>query len=175
MPEKTSEKLATNDVFMRRFREAIAALISVIIIAGTISLMVIALGYVNSPDLDPSEKFARAKDLLLFINPLLGVVVGYYFNKVTSEARAETAETAAQTALDSAQQATEARNVAQAEARSAQETTEEAKVALKEVSDAAEKMMAEAPTTGTLSADEGTGEARVELKMALKRAKRLVG
>jgi hypothetical protein len=36
--------------------------------------------------------FARAKDLLLFINPILGVVIGYYFNKASTEGRAEQAE-----------------------------------------------------------------------------------
>jgi len=43
-------------------------------------------------------QYARVKDLLLFINPLLGVIIGYYFNKVSSDLRAETAEMAARTA-----------------------------------------------------------------------------
>jgi len=180
MPEQSPRQAAsdmTADPALRRFREYVAAAISLSVIIGTIALMIIALSYVNSPDLAPSEKFTRVKDLLLFINPLLGVVIGYYFNKVTSEARAETAETAAQSAMVTAQQADEARKLAESEAQTAKGEAEEVKTALKEVGQAAEKMLTWRPAVGTLAAEE-EGEVpedpRLELQMAWTRAKRLI-
>jgi hypothetical protein len=176
MPEQLPQQSVSDvaaDPIMRRFREYVAAIISLTIIIGTVVMMIIALNHVDAPD----ERFTRVKDLLLFINPLLGVVVGYYFNKVTSEARAETAETTAQSAMASAQLAAEARNAADTEAKTAKGEAEEAKSALKEVGEAAEKMAAQAPAATTLGVDE-SGEPiedpRLEFKMAWSRAKRLL-
>jgi len=76
MSEKPPVEVAA-DSGLRRFREYVAAMIAVIVMLGTIVMMIIALRYVNS-----SDQFSRAKDMLLLINPLLGVVIGYYFNKV---------------------------------------------------------------------------------------------
>ena len=172
MSEKPPAEV-TADRAMRRFREYVTALIAVIVILGTIVIMIIAVNHIDS-----SDQFARIKDLLLLINPLLGVVIGYYFSKVTSEARAESAESAAQTATLSAQQAIEARNVAAAEAQAAMLEAEEATSALIEVSQAAESALAQAPALGTLRAAEEGGPAadvRLELQAALARAKRITG
>lgn len=73
----------------------------------------------------PAQCFPRHCPLLI-VNPLLGVVIGYYFNKVSTEARAESTESTAQSATMSAQQATEARNAAEAEAQAARSEAEEA-------------------------------------------------
>jgi len=120
MSEKPSVEVTT-DPGLRRFREYVAAAIAVLVILGTIVMMIVALRYVGS-----SDQFARVKDLLLIVNPLLGVVIGYYFNKVSTEARAESTESTAQSATMSAQQATEARNAAEAEAQAARSEAEEA-------------------------------------------------
>jgi len=72
---------------MQVFREWVAAILSIIVILGAFSMIAAAF-----------YQYARVKDLLLFINPLLGVIIGYYFNKVSSDLRAETAEMAARTA-----------------------------------------------------------------------------
>ena len=133
------------------------------------------------PPVDHSTHPSKGKDG----GPLLGVVIGYYFNKASSEPRAETAEAAAKTAVASAQQATEARDQAEAEAEVATAEAEEAmgkaevvKMALKEVGEAAERMVAAAPTPKTLSVDETTGrpvvEPRLEFEMAWKRAQSLM-
>jgi hypothetical protein len=161
-------------------REYVSAAIAGVIVLGTVAMLILAFNYLSSP-----QEFDRIKDLLLFINPLLGVVIGYYFNKASSEPRAETAEAAAKTAVASAQQATESRDKAEAEAEEARGEAEEAmgkvevvKTALKEVGEAAEKMAAAAPTPKTLSVDETTGRAvvepRLEFEMAWKRAQSLV-
>jgi hypothetical protein len=181
MAEQSPKKLTADvplDPAIRRLREYVAAAIALIVILGTIVMMIIALGYVNSPDVDPADKFARVKDLLLFVNPILGVVIGYYLNKTTSEARAETAETTATSAMASAQDAAQARNQAEAETKEAKSETKEAKAALKEIGEAAEKMIEQTsePAVGLLG-DEGAAPvqgARLELQMALKRAKPLM-
>ncbi len=177
MPEQLPEKPpseAVIDPAVRRLREYVSALMALIVILGTVVMMVQAFNHLGTPD-----EFARVKDLLLFINPLLGVVIGYYFNRATSEARAETAETTAKGAMADAQQAAEARNMAAAEAKEAKREAQEVKGALKEVGQAADKMLAQmpAPAVGVLGAEEGgepVEDARLELKMAWNRAKRLV-
>lgn len=173
LPEKSTSEAVT-DPAVRRLREYVSAFMALIVILGTVVMVIQAFNHLGTPD-----EFARVKDLLLFVNPLLGVVIGYYFNRVTSEARAETAETAAKGAMANAQQAAEARNVAEAVAKEAKGEAQEVKGALKEVGQAAEKMMAQvsAPAVGVLGAEEGgepVEDARLELKMAWNRAKRLV-
>ena len=179
MSEQPDSEIATGTAACG-LREYVSAAIAGVVILGTVAMMVLAFNYLSEPD-----EFDRVKDLLLFVNPLLGVVIGYYFNKATSEPRAETAEAAAKTAAASAQQATEARDKAEADAEEARGETEEAigkvelvKTALKEVGEAAEKMAAAAPTPKTLSVDEATGrpvvEPRVEFEMAWQRAQSLM-
>ena len=172
MSEKPSE---ANTSDLRHFREYVAAAIAMIVILGTVVMLIMALRYVNS-----SEQFARVKDLLLIINPLLGVVIGYYFNKVSTEARAESAEATAQSAALNAQQASEARNIAETEAQAAKSKAEEAVATLSAVSQAAEKVLTQVPVPapGVLKAgDEGqpVEDARLELQVALARAKRITG
>jgi len=172
MSEKPSAT-GSADSSLRHFREYVAAGIAIIVILGTLVMMIMALRYVGS-----SDQFARVKDLLLIVNPLLGVVIGYYFNKVSTEARAESAEATAQSAALSAQQATEARNAAETEAQAARTEAEEAMSTLSAVSQAAEKMLSQAPAPGVLGVSE-EGEpiedARLELEVALARAKRVIG
>ena len=75
------------DPWLRRFREYVTAALAGIVVLGTMVMVAFAFASVNVPD-----TFNRAKDLLLFLNPLVGLVIGYYFSKVSSEGRAESAE-----------------------------------------------------------------------------------
>lgn len=102
------------DVWARRLRETMAAAIAGVIVLATVGMTLLAFFYT-----DQNETFTRAKDLLLFINPVLGVVIGFYFNKVSTEARAESAENTARTASANAQQAVEERAEATAQATQA--------------------------------------------------------
>src|SRR5690242_20273750 len=88
------------DPFLSRFREAITALIALVIIAGTIILIAIAAGA-------SADQFARLKDLLLIVNPVVGIVIGYYFNRTSTVGRAESAEASAKDANEAAQKAFE--------------------------------------------------------------------
>ena len=58
------------DTGLRRFREYITAALAIIICLGT--MVMIGLAFVN---VSVPETFNRAKDLLLFLNPLVGLVL----------------------------------------------------------------------------------------------------
>ncbi|MCA1579899.1 MAG: hypothetical protein LC796_00625 [Acidobacteria bacterium] len=157
---------------MGRFRERVAAGIALLVIVAALGMIVWSFRY-----LDDKEKFGRAKDLLLIINPVLGLVIGYYFNKVSTEARAENAEKTARTATADARQATESRDKAQDLADAARTGAQEMGTHLEEVSAAAEKVLAQTPDrpAGVLAAGDtakGGADARRELENALARARR---
>ena len=166
---------AATEVALRRLREYVAAAIALIIILGAVVMLILAYNGVSSPD-----TFARIKDLLLFINPLLGVVIGYYFNRVSTEARAESAESTARTATVTAQQAEAARNQAQEAAKATTLEAQETKAALSQMVQATDKLLGAAPGAGatTLGIDEGDGksaaaDATMNWRLALARAKEL--
>ncbi|SRR6266508_5303381 len=160
-----------DDPWLRRGRELIAALLALIVVVGTAVLIAKAFRFVGVED-TKDQSFQHAKDLLTIILPLLGVVLGYYFNRVSTENRAETAEKSAQTATTNAQQANEARQHAEAENR-------ETKDSLKEVSNAAEKLLKPQDSTldvlgETASGNSSFQQARSDLRAALNRAKRYI-
>jgi hypothetical protein len=162
---------SVDDLWLQRGRELIAALLALIVVVGTALLIGNAFKFVSVDD-TKDQSFQHAKDLLNIVLPLLGVVLGYYFNKVSTEKRAETAERSAQTATTSAQQANEARHQVETENRETKDT-------LKEVSNAAEKLLGPQESTldvlsGTTSANSSPQLARAELRAALDRAKRYV-
>lgn len=84
----------------RWVKESVAALIAIVLVGCLVFMIRQAFQSLGSAQSDPS--FDRLKDLLLFINPLVGVVIGYYFNRVSTEARAENAERTAQGATATA-------------------------------------------------------------------------
>lgn len=160
---------SADDPWLRRGRELVAALLALIIVIGAAILIANAFKFVGVDD-TKDHSFQHAKDLLNIILPLLGVVLGYYFTKVSTESRAESAEKTAQTATTTAQQATEARQLVESENR-------EVKGSLKEISDAAERLLgAESATLDVLGASATDNSSyvqpRSELRAALDRAKR---
>ena len=171
-PEQASPTLSFNES-MRRFRENVAAAIALVIVLGAVGLILLALSQLEGPD-----SFTRAKDLLLVLNPLLGVVLGYYFNKVSTESRAESAEMTARSVAATAQQATEARSQAESQARAAQQEAQEAVGTLKDMSAAAGKMLEQWPSgaPGVLGAGAApSDDLRQELRDAWLRSRRYFG
>jgi hypothetical protein len=108
--ERPSEEHATVtvDPWLSHFRERVAAGIAIAVVVGTFTLVGVAVWQADAP-----ETFQRVKDLLLFVNPLIGLVIGYYFHKVSTEGRAESAEAMVKDASQNAEQATEARMAAE--------------------------------------------------------------
>jgi hypothetical protein len=158
---------------MHRFRERMAAAIALLVIGGSVALIAAAFLYVES------ESFEKVKDLLLFVNPLLGVVIGYYFNKVSSEARAETAEQAAGRALATADEARDDRRAAQAKAQENWDQMQRVRAAMADLAAAAEKMMEhpQPPSPGVLGAPADGGRSAMdagrEMQAALANARRV--
>ena len=157
------------DTLLSRAKEVIAALIALSIIVSLVVMLAKAFGVLNS-----EEAFRRVKDLLLFINPLVGVVIGYYFNKVSTEARAEKAEATAQTATKAAEQAETGRKEAESKINDFQAEAETARQSLKEIIPAAEELLKQTPPPAMPEADAGSAlGARFELQRAVERARAL--
>ncbi len=159
------------DAPLSRFREGVAALIAVVVVGASLTMLFLGFRHIGE-----KEQFDRTKDLLLIINPVLGVVIGYYFNKVSTEARAENAENTARHATADLRKAAEERQQAQSVADAAKTDAEDTRGALEDVSRAAERVLAEKPmrSAGTLATPEGLAadDPRRELEEALARARR---
>jgi hypothetical protein len=89
-------------------KETVATVLALLVVGGTVGLALIAVLFMRGSDL------SAAKDVLVVLSSLAGVVLGYYFGRIPSEARAE----------QSAQQAQQAQQVA-ATARSAAQSVGE--------------------------------------------------
>jgi hypothetical protein len=126
-----------------RLREVTTTVIAAVVIIGFVVLITVTTFLIGN-----NGEFANMKDLLAVVNPLAGVVVGFYFTKATVEPRAEQAETAAKTARDeatSAQQAAaaaqNARGIAETDAERARARAHEATVAAQAVTEAADVVL----------------------------------
>jgi hypothetical protein len=175
----------TAESVLHWLKESVAALIGIALVVCLLYMIRAAFGHLNAAADDPS--FGRIKDLLLFINPLVGVVIGYYFNRVSTEARAENAERTARGAAATALQAESARTGALSLAEQNRAEAELAKSALDQVVPAAETVLSqmEADASGG-SGDLGVAEsaasashdplseARLNLRVALERARAVV-
>ncbi|MEV6304790.1 hypothetical protein AB0M02_35635 [Actinoplanes sp. NPDC051861] len=150
----------TADPKLVRLREYTATALAAFVMLATGVLLVVAVVRASDPD-----GFAQVKDLLLFVNPLVGYVIGYYFNRVTSEPRAENAESMAQSAARVAEREGQERTAA--EERGRQSTA-----ALAELASAA------TPMTGrpkTLGGEGGDPNAARRLESALSHAHAVLG
>jgi len=85
-------------------RELVTATLGIAIVVTTLLMLCLAWEARNDPHAD---SWARTKDLLLYVNGLVGVVIGYYFGRTPTELRAETAEKATRGALREASMANE--------------------------------------------------------------------
>jgi hypothetical protein len=94
-------------------REIFAGVLATVVMGLFLLLILRAL------DRAAGTEFTSIKELLAIVNPTVGVVIGYYFSRVTSEARAERAEASAATAGRSALESAQARAHAEEQARSA--------------------------------------------------------
>ncbi|MCA1615225.1 MAG: hypothetical protein LC800_14050 [Acidobacteria bacterium] len=181
----TAADPTTAESVLHWLKESVAALIGIALVVCLLYMIWGAFGHLNAGQNDPS--FDRIKDLLLFINPLVGVVIGYYFNRVSTEARAENAERTARGAAATALQAESARTGALSLAEQNRAEAELAKSALDQVVPAAETVLSqmEADASGG-SGDLGVAEsaagashdplseARLNLRVALERARAVV-
>lgn len=125
---------STADPWPRRLRETIVGAIALIVAIGFVVMTGLAFFYASD-----NETFGRAKDLLLFVSPVVGVIIGFYFNKASMEARTENAEEAARAASDNAQQAVQERAEATAQATQATQVATQAVQAHQQAAQQAEQ------------------------------------
>lgn len=148
---------------LRRLREYVAAILALIIILGTVIVITISLSLSGD-----AARFDRVKEIINLILPLLTFVLGYYFNKASTEARAEKAESAAQAAVTSAQMAVQGQFAAEEtaaevlaeldqtakEAEEFRDLVEDFDSAAGEMEGILEDFTSPAPAPGLLSAEE---------------------
>lgn len=172
----------TGETILRWLKESVAALMGLSLMACLLFMLRSAFDHLT-PASDKDVSFERVKDLLLFVNPLVGIVIGYYFNRVSTEARAENAERTAQGAAASALQSEAARGQAQTLADKSKAEADAAKSALGEVIPAAETLLSQtaaepegvAGVAGFANADgdlaAALAESRFNLRLAVERAR----
>lgn len=132
-----SEQSNSREFRLRIIREFAAIFIAIFVIVGFIVMMY--LTYVQVENLD---KYNRTKDLLMIINGFVGIVIGYYFNRVSTEVRAEKAESAARTANETAQGAIAGQKNAVEEKKVASEAASSTKSELRNLASAAQALLA---------------------------------
>ena len=97
--EKTERESSwTPELKIQAFKEIITAVLGLAVVLCTLVLAGYTLTYVGDPNL------SDAKDVLLLVLGLAGVVVGYYFGRVPADARASQAQEQANEATAQAEQ-----------------------------------------------------------------------
>lgn len=99
-PTEPSPRGFKTEDFIQIFKEAVTALIAILLVWTTISLVRVLLGTIGD-----EARFNQAKDILSMMTGLLGVVLGYYFGRIPAEARAAQAQEQAAQAIQKGEQA----------------------------------------------------------------------
>jgi pyruvate/2-oxoglutarate dehydrogenase complex dihydrolipoamide acyltransferase (E2) component len=89
----------TPEVIIQAFKEGVTALLGLAVVIYTLVLAGQTIALVGQ-----EQKMADAKDVLLLVLGLAGVVVGYYFGRVPADARASQATERAEEATAEAEQ-----------------------------------------------------------------------
>jgi hypothetical protein len=89
----------TPEHYIQAFKEIITAALGLLVVIYTVTMAAKVFTYVGE-----EEKISDAKDILLLVMGLAGVVIGYYFGRVPADARAAQAQEQANTATAQAQQ-----------------------------------------------------------------------
>ena len=81
--ETKETKKWTPEVIIQAGKEIVTAVLGLLIVGYALYLAYLTFSYVDDP-----TKMSEAKDVLLLILGLAGVVIGYYFGRVPADARA---------------------------------------------------------------------------------------
>lgn len=92
LSQSTLDRLAIWDKRIALGKEVLTGLMGLVIVAVTLYVALQIVGMTNE------SARTVAKDILLFLNGLVGVVLGYYFGRVPGDIRADKAETEASVA-----------------------------------------------------------------------------
>ena len=89
----------TPEVLIQAFKEVVTAILGVLVVTYTLYLAWKTFAYVGQ-----QQQISDAKDVLLLMLGLAGVVVGYYFGRVPADARAAQAQVQANAATAQTEQ-----------------------------------------------------------------------
>jgi hypothetical protein len=89
----------TPEQVIQVFKEVVTALLGLILVGYPLALANNTYAFVGD-----NQKMSDAKDVLLIMQGLAGVVIGYYFGRVPADARATQAQQQANTATAQAEQ-----------------------------------------------------------------------
>ena len=164
-----------NDIRLPLVREVIAGLLGLTVMAMFFFLLAQALQSVPSSGAQAAD-FAPVKELLGVVNPIVGLIIGYYFSRATGEARAEKAEAAAATANDTANKAQQTATAAEQEKTRTQAEAEQSKGALQSLVKAVEgsRIQSDGEHASTEAA-RAARDAETRLGVAVERAKEVLG
>jgi len=181
-PDKRTTKTESSSP-LQWFREGIAGIISVVVLAIAALMLYGTYNYVRqTPDNADAtiaaarkESYERQKDIMLYALALLGTVTGYYLGRVPAELHAQQAQRSANTAQDqlqktqtkltdtagSAAAAATQVTIAEKEKAAAKAKVAKATGALEVAKDAIAKTLT-APVSKTLGAESGSPSRDVE-------------
>jgi hypothetical protein len=114
-------------------REGFAGVIAIIFVVTF--LMLVKAAYT---DMQNPARFGAAKELLGIVNGIVGIIIGYYFSRMTTEARAEKAEETAKDAVGTAADAVQKERNATDQVVAITADASQKKVALARLRDAAQ-------------------------------------
>jgi hypothetical protein len=149
-------------------RETFAGLIAIVF--ATTFLILVYTAYQKHAD---TAAFDAIKELITIVNGLVGIIVGYYFSRMTTEARAEKAEATADKAADAAGKSTEV-------AANAMQKEREATSQLTRLTDAAREVLPTDPggtqvRSAVAAAAPPDPAALARLHEAIREAERMLG
>jgi hypothetical protein len=158
-------------------RELIAGLLALTVMAMFFFLLARAMQSVPSSGTTQASDFGPVKELLAIVNPVVGLIIGYYFSRATTEARAETAEAAAETANDTANKAQHAASTAEQEKARTQSEAEKSKGALQSLVSAVEgsRIQSDGEHASRAEPERAARQADTQLLVAVERAKEVLG
>ena len=168
------EKIHKEEIGLRYLSEIAAILIAAIVMIGFIILMRETYSHVGP---GKENEFHQTKELLQIFTGFLGIVIGYYFNRVSTETRAEKAESAARTANEKVQGAIEGHQNALHESSAAKETAHIVKSELRNLANAAKKLLENSgnqQTRGNAVINSGLENELNKLQEAIERSERLL-
>jgi hypothetical protein len=99
--ETKETKKWTPEVIIQAGKEIVTAVLGLLIVGYALYLATMTFSYLSNP-----TEMAAAKDVLLLILGLAGVVIGYYFGRVPADARAVQAQEQASAATAQAEKVT---------------------------------------------------------------------
>lgn len=158
-PETSPRQTERRFDWLRVLRELTTTALAAIVMVGFVTLIVMAVRGVD--DADPA--FERFKELIAIANGIVGVIIGYYFTRTTTESVVEKAEETARNASDAATAAKHGHIRMERQIDEAEQAGQELAAAAKDFLDAVPEVQADEAGLRTPQA------ARARLETALRR------